>query len=143
MRRPHLLDLPRLDPRQRRVGQNFVAQVFGFLAPVEHQRLRNRFAHRAAQPVQRIGQPLRQRRVRRRQIVEVVAQALDPHLVEDAAGENAALGEIADVGQRGGARRVGDGGRNLVAVLRQQHLRELAESFGLLAAAAGVIGQFG
>ena len=26
---PHLLDLPRLDPRQWRVGQDFVAQVFG------------------------------------------------------------------------------------------------------------------
>src|SRR3954447_26301756 len=30
----HLFDLPRFDPRQRRVGQDFVAQVFGFLAPV-------------------------------------------------------------------------------------------------------------
>ncbi len=71
--------------------------------------------------------------------LEVVAKALDHHLVEDAAGEDAALGEIADVGQRGRACRVGDCGRDLVAVLRQQHLGELAEPFGLLVAAAGVV----
>ena len=113
----------------------------GLLAPVEHQRLRDRFAHGVAQPVERVGQPLRQRRIGRGQCVEVVAQALDPHLVEDAAGEDAALGEVADVGQRGGVRRVGDGGRNLVAVLRQQHLRELAEPVGLLVTAGGVVGR--
>ena len=70
------------------------------------------------------------------EIVEIVAQALDAHLVEDAAGEDAALGEIADVGQRGRTRGVGDGRRDLVAVLRQQHLGELAEPLGLLVAAA-------
>ncbi len=140
---PHLLDLPRLDPRQRRVAQNLVAQVFGFLAPVQHQRLRDGIADRAAQPVQRVGQPLRQRRVGRGEIVEIVAQALDAHLVEDAAGEDAALREVADIGQRGRARGVGYGRRNLVAVLRQQHLGKLAEPFGLLVAAAGVIGRIG
>jgi hypothetical protein len=82
-------------------------------------------------------------RIGRGEIVEIVAQALDAHSIEDAAGEDAALREIADVGQRGRARRVGDRRRNLVAVLRQQHLRELAEPLGLLAAAAGVIRRIG
>ena len=59
-----------------------------------------------------------------------------PICVEDAAGEDAALGEVADVGQRGRARRVGDGRRNLIAVLRQQHLGELAQPVSLLVAAA-------
>ncbi len=77
------------------------------------------------------------------EIVEIVAQALDAHLVEDAAGEDAALREIADVGQRGRARRVGDGRRNLVAVLRQQHLGKLAKSVSLLVAAAGVARRIG
>jgi hypothetical protein len=140
---PHLLDLPRLDPRQRRIAQNLVAQVFRLLAPVQHQRLRDGIPDRTAQPVQRVGQLLHQRRVGCRQIVEVVAQALDAHLVEDAAGEDAALREIADIGQRCRARRIGNGRRNLVAVLRQQHLRELAEPLGLLVAAARVIRRIG
>src|SRR5438105_1680343 len=33
---PHLLDLTRFDPRQRRVAQDLVAEVFGFLAPIQH-----------------------------------------------------------------------------------------------------------
>src|SRR5438876_11995728 len=36
---PHLLDLARLDPRQRRVAQDLVAQVLGLFAAVQHQRL--------------------------------------------------------------------------------------------------------
>ena len=51
---PHLLDLPRLDPRQRRIAQDLVAQVFGFLAPVQQQRLRDGIADRVAQAVQRV-----------------------------------------------------------------------------------------
>ena len=92
--------------------------------------------------VERGRQPLRQRGIGRRQIVEIVAQALDAHLIEDAAGEDAALGEVADVGQRSRARRVRDRGRDLVAVLRQQHLRERAETLGLFVATAGVAGAY-
>src|SRR3954464_6309460 len=92
---PHLLDLPRFDPRQWRIAQNLVTEIFCLLAPVEHQRLRDGLANGVAQPVQRSRQPLRQRGICRRQIVEVVAKALDAHLIEDAAGEYPALGEVA------------------------------------------------
>src|SRR4029077_3285669 len=56
---PHLLDLPRLDPGKRRVAQDLVAQIFGFLASVQHQRLRDGLANGAAQPVEGLGQPFR------------------------------------------------------------------------------------
>ncbi len=145
---PHLLDLPRLDPGQRRVAQDLVAQIFGFLASIQHQRLRDGFANGVAQPVQCGLQPFRQRRVGRSQMIEVVAKPLDAHGFENAAREYAALGEVADVGKRGRARSVGDRGGNLVAVLRQQHLRQRAEILRRIVAAAGVIvcagfGRFG
>src|ERR1700682_4392627 len=38
---PHLLDLPRLDPGQWRVAQDLVAEVLGFLTPVQETRLRD------------------------------------------------------------------------------------------------------
>ena len=97
--RAHLLDLPRLDPGERRVAQNLVAQVFGLLAPIKQQRLRDGIAHGFAQAIERGLQPLGQRRIGRGQSVEVVAQALDAHGIEDTTGKDAALGEIADVGQ--------------------------------------------
>ena len=97
--RAHLLDLPRLDPGERRVAQNLVAQVFGLLAAIKQQRLRDGIAHGFAQAIERGLQPLGQRRIGRGQSVEIVAQALDAHGIEDAAGKDAALGEIADVGQ--------------------------------------------
>ena len=137
---PHLLDLPRLDPRQRRIAQDLVAQVLGLFPPIQHQCLRDGVADRVAQSIKRACQPFRQRGVGRREIVEIVAKALNTHLVEDAAGENAALREVADGGQRCRIRCVGDGRRNLVAVLRQQHLGELAEPLGLLVAVAGIAG---
>ena len=71
---PHLFDLPRLDPGQRRVAQDLVAEVFGFFAAVQHQRLRDRFTNGAAQAVQRIRQPLRQCGVGGLEVVEVVAE---------------------------------------------------------------------
>ena len=45
----HLLDLAAFEPRQRRVAQDFVAQVFGLLAAVQHQRLVDDLAHVFAQ----------------------------------------------------------------------------------------------
>ena len=75
---PHLLDLPRFDPRQWRVAQDFVAEVFGFLAPVEQQRLRNRLANGFAQRLERSRQPFRQRGIGRGQLVEIVAKARIP-----------------------------------------------------------------
>src|SRR5258707_13643718 len=46
---PHLLDLARLDPRQWRVAQNLVAQILGFLTPVQQQRLPDGVANGFAQ----------------------------------------------------------------------------------------------
>ena len=122
----HLLDLPRLDPGQRRIAQDLVAQIFGFLAAVEQQRLRDGVAHGIAQAVGRGREPFRQCRIGRGQIVEIVAQPRDAHRVEDAAGKNSALGEIADIGERRRIGRVGNRGGNRVAVLRQQHLGKRA-----------------
>src|SRR5665213_3715892 len=91
----HLLDLPRLDPRQRRVAQDFVAQVFGLLASVQQQRLRDRIANGLAQRIQHRRQPLRESGIRHGQFVEIVAQALDAHGIEDAAGKDTALANAA------------------------------------------------
>src|ERR1700744_5723607 len=49
--RAHLLDLPGLEPRHRRVPQDLVAQILGLLAAVEQQRLRDRVAHVLAQAI--------------------------------------------------------------------------------------------
>ena len=66
-------------------------------------------------------------RTRGRQCIEVIAQPGDAELVENSGRENAALGKIADVGQRGRIRGIRQRGRDRVAVSRQQHLRKLAE----------------
>ncbi len=73
----HLLDLPAFKPRQRGVAQDFVAQVFAFLAPVEHQRLRDDVADVFAQRCQCRREPFGFRRIGRGQRVEIVAQPLD------------------------------------------------------------------
>ena len=95
----HLFDLPSFKPRQRRVAQDLVAQVFAFLAAVEHQRLRDDFADVFAQRRQCRGEPFGFRRIGRCQRVEIVAQPLDAEQVENPGREDAALGKITDVGQ--------------------------------------------
>src|SRR6185437_7552147 len=96
----HLLDLVRLDLGQRRVAQDFVAQVFRFLAAIEQQCLRNHIADIVAQLFQRGRESLGEGGVGGGQLIQIVAQALDAHLLEDTSGEYAPLGEIPDVRQR-------------------------------------------
>ena len=61
----HLLDLPAFKPGKRGVAQDFIAQVFAFLAAVEHQRLRDDFADVFAQRRQCRRQPFGLRRIGR------------------------------------------------------------------------------
>src|SRR5690349_14790286 len=75
----HLRDLAPLDPGERRVAQDLVAEVFGLLAGIECKALRDRVAHGLAQAVERGAKTLGQRRIGSGQLVEIVAQALEAH----------------------------------------------------------------
>ena len=71
------------EPGQRRVAQDLVAQVLGFLAAVQNQRLVDDVADVFAQGLQRRGEPLGLRGIGCRQRVKVVAQQFDAELLED------------------------------------------------------------
>ncbi|GAA0003732.1 hypothetical protein BRDID11002_37330 [Bradyrhizobium diazoefficiens] len=98
----------------------------GLFASIERKPLGDGVADSFAQGVERGAQALGQRGIGCDQLIEFVAQALQAHGVEDAAGEDAALRGIADVGQGRGAGPAGDRCRDRIAILRQQHLRERA-----------------
>ena len=112
----HLLDLAAFEAGERGVAQDFMAQVFAFLAPIEQQGLIDQLPDVFAQCRQCRRQPLGFRRICRCQRVEVVAQALDAQRIENPRREDSALGKIADVGKRCGACRIRQRGRDRIAV---------------------------
>src|SRR3954452_1221133 len=125
--RLHLLDLPAFEARKRRVAQDFVAEVFRLLAPVEQQRLIDHVPDAFAQSFQCCREPFGFRGIGGRQAVQVVAKALNAEQIEDSCREDSALGKIPDLGKRGAIRRIRHRSRDRVALPRHQHLRELAE----------------
>src|SRR5260370_24310061 len=84
---PHLLDLPRLDPGQWRVAQDLVAQILGFLAPVQQQRLRDDVANGFAQRSECRREPLGHGGICRGPSVDAVAPPGDAPRLHDAAPE--------------------------------------------------------
>jgi len=123
----HLLDLAALEAGERRATQDFVAEIFGFLASVEQQRLIDRVPHVFAQRLGSRSETFRFRWVADGECIEIIAKARNAERFENPGREDATLGEIADVGQRGGVCRIGQCGCDRVAVPRHQHLREFAK----------------